>query len=56
TIIYDEYAEHKPEAKGDLVKSMGQYSSKKMQAHWDLCLQRADFERMASMSINSVWL
>ncbi|KAJ2183022.1 Glucan 1,3-beta-glucosidase 3 [Coemansia sp. RSA 353] len=56
TIIYDEYAEHNPEAEGDLVECMGQCSAEKMQAHWDTWLQRADFEHMASMGINAVRL
>ncbi|KAJ2479308.1 Glucan 1,3-beta-glucosidase 3, partial [Coemansia sp. RSA 2131] len=56
TRIYEEYATHNPEAEGDLVECMGQCSAEKMQAHWDSWLQRADFERMASMGINSVRL
>ncbi|KAJ2453613.1 Glucan 1,3-beta-glucosidase 3 [Coemansia sp. RSA 2336] len=56
TNLYKDYQQHNPEAECDLLECMGDEACEKMEAHWNSWLQRADFEKMASMGINSVRL
>ncbi|KAJ2647653.1 Glucan 1,3-beta-glucosidase 3 [Coemansia sp. RSA 1250] len=56
TELYKDYQQHSPEAECDLLECMGDEACEKMEAHWNSWLQRADFEKMASMGINSVRL
>ncbi|KAJ1950355.1 Glucan 1,3-beta-glucosidase 3 [Linderina macrospora] len=59
TEIYKPYTEGKenpPESEGDLIECMGSEAKQKMEAHWESWIQRGDFERMASIGINTVRL
>ncbi|KAJ2802047.1 Glucan 1,3-beta-glucosidase 3 [Coemansia guatemalensis] len=57
TELYKDYQDQAPEAEGDLLECMGREScGSLMEAHWDSWLQREDFEKMASIGINTVRL